>query len=94
MALTFNWILIESDRRLTLNEIHTGQLEQPMCEGQTNGESCSHLLTQTVRCSHLNKEIQFSHGNEHAHVLFIILRMHCIWKYFEDMIYSGLGNHE
>lgn len=28
---------MESDRRLTLNEIHTGHLEQPMCEGQTNG---------------------------------------------------------
>lgn len=56
VALTFNWFLIESDRRLTFNEIHTGHLEQPMCEGQTSrGESCSHLLTQTVRCSPFKK---------------------------------------
>lgn len=27
---------MESDRRLTLNEIHTGHREQPMCEAQTN----------------------------------------------------------
>lgn len=48
-ALTFNWILIESDRRLTLNEIHTGHQEQTTCEGQTNrGESCSHILTSAV----------------------------------------------
>lgn len=93
MALTFNWILIESDRRLTLNEIHTGHLEQPMCEGQTNGKSCSHLLTQTVRCSHLNKDT-VSHGNEHAHILFIILQMNYTWEYFEDTIYSGLGHHK
>lgn len=47
---------MESDRRLTLNEIHTGHLEQPMCEGQTNrrGASCSHSLTPTARRSHLN----------------------------------------
>lgn len=44
---------MESDRRLTLNEIHTGHLERPTCGGQTNRRgSRSHFHTLAVRCSH------------------------------------------
>lgn len=47
---------MESDRRLTLNEIHTGHLERPTCGGQTNGRgSRSHFHTLAARCSHFSK---------------------------------------
>lgn len=82
---------MESDRRLTLNEIHTGHLERPMCEGQTNRrESRSHFHTLAVRCSHFSttkeklfknrikpKFIVFIHGKHFS--LFTAIHLLCVY---------------